>query len=120
MKANWEQAPPSTAALMVSLEMAVPLKIADLRRVGEYERTALAGEMAEMVAAHADDLMYGGSSCVPTFAALARGLAALAFKPGGVTFWDRHWCAKHAPFGRGVEDGSPHICAGCLEDEAKA
>lgn len=47
---------------------------------------------AGTVANPADD---GGGSA-DTFNHLARGLAALAYQPGGVTFAGRHWCTDHA------------------------
>ena len=49
--------------------------------------TAPHGSVAEPV----DD----GGGTADTFNHLARGLAALAYQPGGVDFAGRHWCADH-------------------------
>ena len=43
------------------------------------------------VARPADD----GGGTADTFNHLARGLAALAYQPGGVTAFGRHWCTDH-------------------------
>lgn len=84
--------------LLVALEAAVPLWIVELRRMpaGQRERTrtvwARAG--AESIAHKGDVLQYGSKrrgEAADVFSHLARGLAALAFQPGGVTFAGLHF-----------------------------
>src|SRR5258706_153764 len=48
----------------------------------EQEAAVKAAELSPFD--HFDDLLYGGRGCVPSFAALSRGLATLACRPGGV------------------------------------
>jgi hypothetical protein len=79
--------------LTMALSAAVPLKIADLADYSPDARARLAVGCADAIAAHGDDLQYGGADCVPAFAALARGLAVGAYQPGGITFAGTHWCA---------------------------
>lgn len=74
-------------------------------------RRAAAAAASSQVAAHGDDLQYGGRHCAATFAHLAKGLAALAYQPGGVTFAGAHWCVHPHP-------GCPHLatrpaCCAC-------
>lgn len=84
-----------TEILRASLEAAVPIAIHDLRYHTWEELQRLASESSTVIASHGDDLQFGGKKCASTFAALARGLAALAYAPGGVTFLGLHWCAVH-------------------------
>lgn len=87
--------PSPDGILLLSLEFAVPLAINDLARWpwSFVEQTATSA--GQQVAEHADDLQFGGKHCASTFAALARGLAACSFAPGGVHFCGVHWCARH-------------------------
>ena len=55
----------------------------------------VAHESATVIASHADDLQFGGKHCREAFAALARGLAATSFSPGGVNLFGAHWCNRH-------------------------
>jgi hypothetical protein len=41
--------------------------------------------------------LYGGKHCAEAFNALARGLAALAYQPGGVKYAGLHWCVEEHP-----------------------
>jgi hypothetical protein len=70
------------------LAVAVPLRIAEVRRLPDGERARLAREAAEHIASHGDDLMYRGrkGAAAEAFNKLATGLAVLALQPGGVTF----------------------------------
>lgn len=84
-----------TAALLLSLEVAVPIWIAELMndvllwsRVEEWRREGL-----DAIASCGDVLMYGGKrgEAAEVFNHLARALAAMAFLPGGVTFAGMHF-----------------------------
>jgi hypothetical protein len=148
----------SSPALTVTLELAVPLHIHELRHVPASHRLAVAHRSAQIVASQGDVLQYGGGlkfghgakeltrhqsgprcrvedcrckgegcasqkcychvrgepsySAGEVFNALAAGLAAAAFQPGGVTFGDLFWCAahprQHRPDGR--------VCPDCLAE----
>lgn len=83
--------------LRETLRLAVPLHIHDLRDRTPSSLAALAERCADTIAAHGDDLQYGGKHCRETFNALARGLAAAALTAdGGADFLDLHWCADPA------------------------
>ena len=87
--------------LGIALSAAVPLRIAELqelrlevrwRRIREWT-----SEAVDVICAKGELLMYkqkprGGTASA--FNHLARGLAALAFAEGGVTFAGWHWCAE--------------------------
>jgi hypothetical protein len=86
------------AHLLAALRTAVGLRLLDLAGESDYERArfvARAPYLAQAIAAHGDELQFGGRHCAKTFAALADGLAALALAPGGVTFAGAHWCTGH-------------------------
>lgn len=100
-----------TELLPIALSAAVPLKIADLAGYSPDARALLARDSADTIAAHGDDLQYGGKDCAPTFAALVRGLAVGAYQPGGITFAGTCWCAAHHPFGATAE----WPCADCTD-----
>lgn len=99
------------SALLIALQAAVPLHIAELRGYDESLRyqmihaivpnrcgLKLAGEpcpcdtLSDVIAYHGDVLQYGGRGCARAFNALARSLALLALRAGGVTFAGHHWC----------------------------
>lgn len=82
----------AASLLATSLQLAVPLTIWQMRTMEPAQIREVAAGCADVIAAHGDDLLYGGRDCAPAFNALARGLAALAHQPGGVTFADLHWC----------------------------
>lgn len=84
------------AELLVGLMATAVVSEADnLRRLPWEHVARLASESATAVASHGDDLQFGGKHCREAFAALARGLAASSFAPGGVEFLGSHWCACH-------------------------
>ncbi len=75
------------------LQVAVPLRIAELRIQTAEERMALAREAGQHIASHGDELLFRskpGRSAL-AFNRLTTGLAALAFTPGGVTFAGLHF-----------------------------
>jgi hypothetical protein len=81
----------NTDLLNVSLEVAVALRIDEIRGWTVEERVRAARECAGAVASHGDDLQYGGKHTAEAFNKLALGLACLAYQPGGVTFMGAHW-----------------------------
>lgn len=83
--------------LMLSLEAAVPLWIEEFRGLTFEEREKIAHEASDIIASKGDVLQFRAKKKGETakaFNALARGLAVLAYAPGGVTFNGRKWEAK--------------------------
>lgn len=103
-------------ALGETLAAAVPMAMMRLAAmtppVRDWTRQQWATRAASLVAHQGDALMWptkrrepsmrsgvridGTAGTADVFAALARGLAAGAYQPGGITFAGRHWCADHA------------------------
>jgi hypothetical protein len=81
--------------LSISLSAAVPLRIHELTQKPWSEVEALARESAQVVAEKGDVLQFKGKGTAEAFNALATGLAALAFAPGGVTFLGLRFEAIH-------------------------
>lgn len=88
------------AALLLTLQVAVPLRIAELEamppKLRERLRTEWAREAVDVIAAQGDVLQYGGKhrgQAAGAFNHLARGLAAAAWQPGGVHFAGLHFAA---------------------------
>ncbi|MFA5123018.1 hypothetical protein [Zavarzinia sp.] len=94
-----DRSAPSTV-LTIALEAAVPLHILGMQRMPWQEVERIAHESADIVAAKGDDLQFGGrkGSAAMAFNGLARGLAALAFCPGGVKFAGLRFAASHPDF----------------------
>lgn len=96
---------PSEAAeknpvLVLTLDMAVPMHLHEIRAWSFDARLAEARRCADAVAAHGDVLQFGGNrkgDTAEAFNAFARGLAVAAYQPGGVDFADRHWCVWRHP-----------------------
>lgn len=85
------------ALLRAALGAAVPLYMADMRDWTWEQLEVCAHEAALVVASHGDDILYRGArqgDTASAFNALARGLAVLAFMPGGVTFLGEHYEGK--------------------------
>ena len=114
--------------LVITLQAAVPLWMAELARMTPEQRDRAvanwAADAAEVIASNGDTLMFhtkptkltaaqlGTTSrrkpgdevgTASTFNHLARGLAALAYCPGGVQFGGYHWCADHHRWGIEVD-----------------
>lgn len=94
---------PAHDTLLSALDAAVPLWMLELDRmtpeIRELDRQVWARRSADAIAAHGDVLQYGSrrkGETAKVFNALAQGLAAAAYQPGGVTFAGRHWCTDHA------------------------
>jgi hypothetical protein len=80
--------------LAIALAAAVPLWIMEMRAMPAALRITTAQGLAQIVAEKSDVLMFGGGEkgeVREIFNALARGLAALSFQPGGVRFGSMHW-----------------------------
>lgn len=94
---SYDPSPPATTqgVLLVGLlEVALLGEIANLQRRAWPEIQTMASAAADEIA-RSSDLEFGGKHCRSQFVALARGLAALSFAPGGVHFCGVHWCARH-------------------------
>jgi hypothetical protein len=83
--------------LRAALQTGVPLRMQEIRGWTSAQRANDAAWITELMraGASADELLYGRRDGRPAaaFAALVRGLAALAFQEGGVTVAGLHWCA---------------------------
>lgn len=81
--------------LAVMLDCAVPLYIAELEARGGPDDADIeaARAFSSVLAARGDVLLYGGKPGEAGGLAdrAARGVAVLAFCPGGVTLFGRHW-----------------------------
>jgi hypothetical protein len=80
--------------LLITLDLAVPMEIERLRSFTTDERVQLGHRLVDIIAAEGDNLLYLGHKKGDTarvFAAVATGLAALAYAPGGVKFAGRRW-----------------------------
>lgn len=89
----------------------VPLAVADLARTTFEERAAYAEGAVELIAGHADQLMFASSRSKPTgvLSAIARSLAVLAYQPGGVTALGVHACTRPHP-GCAASSRRPGCC----------
>lgn len=83
-------------ALTITLELAVPLHIAEVRHWSPEARIAYCHEHADTIAAKSDVLQFGTKKGEPAriFNILARTLACLAFQPGGARFGDSRWTVE--------------------------
>lgn len=94
--------PPNHVVLLETLRVAVPLWMAGLAALPEPHRANQARSWAALavdaVASRGDALQFGGKKgeAADVFNHLARGVAAAAYTPGGVTFAGIHWCADHS------------------------
>lgn len=107
--------------LIETLTLAVPLWIDRLAMHDPARRDNLiqswAADAADAVSSRGDVLQYGGKrgEAASVFNAMARGLAALAHSPGGVTFLGVGWCARHSPGGRDSAAWEA-LCPACVAD----
>ena len=118
--------------LTTTLQLAVPLWMGELAAMTEAQRdrtiTVWAADAAEVIASNGDTLMFRSKptkltaaqlgansrrkpgdevSTAATFNHLARGLAALAYCPGGVAFGDTHWCSVEHRWGTAAQGAHP-------------
>lgn len=83
--------------LKISLAAAVPLWIEQFRPLSDAQRAAIAHESAQVVAEKGDVILYRSKrkdETAKAFNQLARGIAVLAFVPGGVTVFGLHFEAN--------------------------
>ena len=86
------------ALLRMTLQVAVPLCVPELRRLPFSEVMRIAEECANVVAHKGDVILYKSKKPGETskaFAALARGVACLSFMPGGVHAFGDHYVNQH-------------------------
>jgi hypothetical protein len=103
--------------LEMTLEVAVPLRIVELRHATGRERTRLAEEASAHIAEHGDVILFRSPRRGETAAAvgwLITGLACAAYQPGGVRFMNLGWCAAHPGRRWAAEE---RVCARCVEAE---
>lgn len=80
--------------LPIALSAAVPFWIIKLKdQTAEY-RQQRANACCSEIAHHGDRILYATEGTAEAFNRLAEGIACLAFQPGGVTAFGRHWEAK--------------------------
>jgi hypothetical protein len=82
--------------LNISLSAAVPLRMLEVADWSFERRADAAAECSAVIAAHGDDLMYGGKHCADAFNKLALGIACAAHQPGGITIFGAHWEAAES------------------------
>jgi hypothetical protein len=84
--------------LKIALSAAVPLRIWEMRDWSERRRIEETRGVADVIGCEGDLLMFGGKrgETARVFNALAKGVAAAAYQPGGITFLGVHWCVNHA------------------------
>ena len=78
------------------LAFAVPVEMMRQADLSPSIRLAYAKEAAAIVPERGDVIQFSASGTAKATAALIRGLAALAYQPGGVTFAGHHWCTDHS------------------------
>ncbi|WP_329242829.1 hypothetical protein OG417_44810 [Actinoallomurus sp. NBC_01490] len=83
--------------IQVALEGLIPLHIAEMRNHSFETRKELAEADGQRIASHADKLLYTPGKRPRVLSALARGIAALAYQPGGITTLGIHACAHPHP-----------------------
>lgn len=105
--------------LVETLRLAVPLHIMDVAGLTPAQRQAVANRCAATVGGRGDTLLFKGRTAAgrrstgEAFNSLARGLACLAYLPGGVAIAGLHWCVPLHPGGaEGVEE-----CIGGVQPE---
>lgn len=84
--------------LKAFLSAAVPLWIEEFKRLSWQEIMAIAHESSQVIAEKGDVILYKSKKKGETAAAanaLARGIAAGAFSPGGIKIFGLHYEAKH-------------------------
>ena len=127
--------------LLMSLAVAVPIEIGNLRWSDAEARIAIAARFqrpgtaadpgsGEEIAGRGylqecpgggyrlgdmDSMLYGGRGCAAAFANVAKVLALLAYQPGGVRFGPLRWCAAHMQERWMEPDGQ--VCPACLREE---
>ena len=88
------------ANLREALAALVPMGIAELRGSTFEQRRRHIEGCADLIACKADGMMFSGKKRQPTgvLPAIVRGMAVLAYQPGGVTALGVHACADPHPW----------------------
>jgi hypothetical protein len=80
--------------ISMALEMAVTLQILEWQHANtapSWEDFNEAKQRCADIGGHGDELLYGGKHCASLFAGVADAIAIMAFFPGGITIFGRHW-----------------------------
>lgn len=84
------------SVLSMTLQVAVPLWIAQWKAKPATDRMARARICAQHIAEHGDVILFKGKGTAEAFNHLAEGLALLSFFPGGIDFAGTHWETKES------------------------
>lgn len=88
----------SDTLLKTALQAAIPLWQMDLQKVPWTDIEPMLAEASKLLAEKGDILLFGGGKkgeVTAIFNAVARGIAALSFMPGGIDSFGEHWEARH-------------------------
>lgn len=88
----------SAELIKITLQAAVPMWVEEFKNRPFAQLHEIAARAAEVIAEKGDVLQFGSKrkgEAANAFNALARGLAALSFVPGGVTFSGLHFENVH-------------------------
>jgi hypothetical protein len=80
--------------MLISLRLAVPMHIEEIRGWSVEERVRVARLCVDEIGSHGDILQYGSKKrgeAAEVYNALARALAIGAYQPGGIDFAGQHW-----------------------------
>lgn len=95
--------------------MLVPLYIAELQGSTFEERKSMAPSIVDLVAHKADEMMYAPRKALKrkssVLSAIAKGIAIMAYQPGGVTLLGIHACVYSHLGCPGVQ--TPPPCCTC-------
>lgn len=87
--------------LALTLDLAVPLHIAELRKRGGPTTAEIEDirSFSQTLAEKGDVLMFGGKKgeAADLFNKLAKAIAICAFQPGGITLFERTWIERRRP-----------------------
>lgn len=87
------------ALLLITLDVAVPLRILEMQDWTPDRRIESAKGIGQLITEKGDVLQFGGrkGEAAQVFNALAQGLAVGAYQPGGIRFGGRHWVVEQEP-----------------------
>lgn len=109
-----------------AVQFMVPMAIQELREMTPADRERMTREwtseaVADVLAGSGDSIQHGAPPKKATkamhreagdaLAALAKAIAALSWRPGGIQLFGQSWCAQHSPMGARASG----VCAGCVE-----
>jgi len=92
--------------LSTAMQAAIPLWQAELLKLPWTDIEPMFAEASKMIFERGEILLFGGGKkgeVAEAFNAVARGIAALSFKPGGITIFGGHWEARHPALPEGQE-----------------